>query len=81
MRAREPDGYHHDLLPVDSLSGRIEEAPDFGCDVATLALPVRPQAASLMPDLSDQTLKIIGVTVFFLGLGWSVYQMDKTFHD
>jgi hypothetical protein len=46
-----------------------------------MALPVRTHAEILMPDLSGHTVGIIVLAVFIAVLGWSVYQMDKTFHE
>jgi hypothetical protein len=34
-----------------------------------------------MPDVSGHTIGIVILAVFICALGWSVYQMDKTFHE
>jgi hypothetical protein len=66
---------------MDSLSGRTPQTRHLRFDVATMALPVRTHAEILMPDLSGHTVGIIVLAVFIAVLGWSVYQMDKTFHE
>jgi hypothetical protein len=35
----------------------------------------------MIPDVSGHTIGIIVFAVFIAVLGWSVYRMDKTFHE
>jgi hypothetical protein len=38
-------------------------------------------AGRVMPDVSGHTIGILLFAVFIAVLGWTVYQMDKTFHE